>query len=99
MFVKLIDIVLSFIVCVDLSEIEDKDAGTNDEVKDLDDYDNYTELKCNKKLNRCTNVYASLQACGETKCPTGCCYSDVGFTTLRCLTIPEAAKCGLCVSL
>jgi len=147
-------------VCVDLSEIEDKDVGTNDEVEDLDDYDNYTEpdnntnpdnetvdendpydgcdtesitkncsldnecgncnicvsgkcskgcetdndckmytgLKCNKKLNRCTNVYASLQACGETKCPTGCCYAGKGMTSVKCLTTPAAYICGLCAN-
>jgi hypothetical protein len=53
-------------------------------------------LKCNKKLARCTNVFASLQACGETKCPTGCCYGDKGLTGVKCLTTAEASKCGLC---
>lgn len=55
-----------------------------------------TGLKCNKKLARCTNVFASLQACGETKCPTGCCYGEKGLTEVKCLTTAEASKCGLC---
>jgi len=63
-----------------------------------DDCRMYTGLKCNKKLYRCTNVYASLQACGETKCPTGCCYSEAGLTTLKCITTPDASKCGLCAN-
>lgn len=58
----------------------------------------YSGLKCNKKLSRCTNVYASNKACGETKCPTGCCYSDRGLTELTCLAQPAAAKCGLCAN-
>jgi len=56
----------------------------------------HTGLKCNKKLARCTNVFASLQACGETKCPTGCCYGDKGLAGVKCLTTAEASKCGLC---
>lgn len=55
-----------------------------------------TGLKCNKKLARCTNLYASLQACGEQKCPAGCCYAEKGLTELKCLTTPDASKCGLC---
>ena len=55
-----------------------------------------TGLKCNKKLARCTNVYASSQACGETKCPAGCCYAEKGLTAVKCLAIPEASKCGNC---
>jgi len=58
----------------------------------------YTGLKCNKKLNRCTNVYASLQACGEIKCPTGCCYAGEGLTSVKCLTTPVAYICGLCAN-
>jgi len=61
-----------------------------------DDCTMSTGLKCNKKLARCTNVFASLQACGETKCPTGCCYGDKGLAGVKCLTTPEASKCGLC---
>jgi hypothetical protein len=56
----------------------------------------YTGLKCNRKLARCTNIFASLQACGETKCPTGCCYADKGLTGVKCLTTAEPTKCGLC---
>ena len=63
-----------------------------------DDCQMYVGLKCNKKLNRCTNVYASLQACGEIKCPTGCCYAEEGMTSVKCLTTPEAATCGLCAN-
>ncbi len=63
-----------------------------------DDCKMYTGLKCNKKLYRCTNVYASLQACGETKCPTGCCYAEAGLTAMKCLTTPDASKCGLCAN-
>jgi len=61
-----------------------------------DDCTMSTGLKCNKKLARCTNVFASLQACGETKCPTGCCYGDKGLAGVKCLTTAEASKCGLC---
>lgn len=53
-------------------------------------------LKCNKKLARCTNVFASNTACGETKCPTGCCYGEKGLTEVKCITTAEASKCGLC---
>jgi len=63
-----------------------------------DDCKMYTGLKCNKKLYRCTNVYASLQACGETKCPTGCCYAEAGLTAVKCLTTPNASQCGLCAN-
>jgi len=61
-----------------------------------DDCKMYTGLKCNKKLFRCTNVYASLMACGETKCPAGCCIADAGFTSVQCLATPSASQCGLC---
>ena len=64
-----------------------------------DDCQMYKGLKCNKKLYRCTNIYASSQACGETKCPSGCCYAEAGFTALKCIANPtssDAAKCGLC---
>ena len=63
-----------------------------------DDCRMYTGLKCNKKLARCTNVYASLQACGETLCPVGCCYAEKGFTAVKCLITPDASKCGLCAN-
>lgn len=63
-----------------------------------DDCKMYSGLKCNKKLSRCTNVYATNQACGETKCPAGCCYANTGLTELKCLTEPAAAKCGLCAN-
>ncbi|MGI6393323.1 MAG: hypothetical protein ACOX2F_01100 [bacterium] len=56
----------------------------------------HTGLKCNKKLGRCTNVFASSQACNEAKCPTGCCYGEKGLTGVKCLTTPEASKCGFC---
>ena len=61
-----------------------------------DDCTMYSGLRCNKKLARCTNVFASLQACGETKCPTGCCYGEKGLAGVKCLTTAEASKCGLC---
>lgn len=61
-----------------------------------DDCTMATGLRCNKKLARCTNVYASLQACGETKCPEGCCYGEKGLTAVKCQAVPEASKCGKC---
>lgn len=61
-----------------------------------DDCTMHVGLKCNKKLARCTNVFASLQACGENKCPTGCCYAEKGLTDVKCITTAEASKCGLC---
>jgi hypothetical protein len=142
-------------VCVDLSEMEDKDPVTNDEVEDTSDpdihtepdneivdednepYDGcdtegigtncslddecgkcnicisgkcskgcesdddckmYTDLKCNKKLNRCLNIYASLQACSERGCPFGCCISEKGFTAVKCIYNQEVSKCGMCAN-
>ncbi len=56
----------------------------------------YTGTKCNTKLGRCLNVAASAQACGESKCMTGCCTADAGFLTLKCETTATSQKCGLC---
>jgi len=63
-----------------------------------DDCKMYVGVRCNKKLYRCTNIYASLQACGEVKCPTGCCYALKGLTGVNCLTTPDATKCGVCLN-
>ena len=57
-----------------------------------------TGTKCNTKLARCLSIYASSQACSESKCPTGCCYAEKGLTGLKCATgaSATAATCGLC---
>ena len=54
--------------------------------------------KCNIKLARCLNIYASNSACSETNCPSGCCYAEKGLTGLKCATGASAtvAVCGLC---
>ncbi len=53
-------------------------------------------LKCNKQLGRCLNVFASQQACGESKCPSGCCYAEKGLQGVKCSPNPSTAVCGLC---
>lgn len=55
-----------------------------------------TGLKCNKKLARCTNIFASLSACNETKCPKGCCHADKGLGGVKCSLDANASVCGLC---
>ena len=55
-----------------------------------------TYLKCNRKLARCVNIYASDKVCSETICPTGCCYAEKGLTGLKCATNPVPMTCGLC---
>lgn len=52
-------------------------------------------LKCNKKLNRCLNVFATNKACSEDKC-NGCCYTEKGLSELKCSTTQSPAVCGLC---
>lgn len=56
----------------------------------------YGSLRCNTKLGRCLNLAASSQACSESKCPTGCCYSNDGFTELKCATDFSVGICGMC---
>lgn len=55
-----------------------------------------TGLKCNRALARCTNVFASTQACGEKNCPTGCCYGEKGLVEVKCLAVAEVGICGSC---
>jgi hypothetical protein len=55
-----------------------------------------TYLKCNRKLARCVNIYASDKVCSETICTTGCCYAEKGLTGLKCATNPVPMTCGLC---
>jgi len=57
---------------------------------------NYPGTKCNTKLARCVNTTASSAACGETACPSGCCYADKGFLNLKCLTTSTLQQCGIC---
>jgi len=63
---------------------------------DDDDCKMHQGLKCNKKLARCLNIFASTQACNEAKCPSGCCYADKGLQGLKCLSTPTPGTCGFC---
>ncbi len=63
---------------------------------DDDDCQMSQGLRCNKQLARCLNVFGSMQACNETKCPTGCCYAERGLQGLKCLQEPSPGVCGLC---
>ena len=42
------------------------------------------------------NLAASSQACSESKCPQGCCYSNAGFTELKCEDEASLGTCGAC---
>ncbi len=53
-------------------------------------------LKCNTKLARCLNIYASGKACSDTNCPTGCCYAEKGLAGLKCAKEANPGTCGLC---
>ena len=55
-------------------------------------------LKCNVKLARCVNIYASNKACADTNCPTGCCYAEKGLSGLKCAKEASPATCGLCAN-
>ncbi|HOW51280.1 MAG TPA: hypothetical protein PLV42_04460 [bacterium] len=60
------------------------------------DCSTYTGTKCNKKLGRCVNLTAASGACDETKCASGCCYAEKGFTALKCAATASLAQCGIC---
>jgi len=61
-----------------------------------DDCAAYPGTLCNRKLARCLNVVASDGACNETNCPSGCCYADEGFRSLKCLKDVSLQTCGIC---
>ena len=61
-----------------------------------DDCASHIGTKCNTKLARCTNIFASNKACDSTNCPTGCCYADKGLAGLKCEKEASPATCGLC---
>ncbi len=53
-------------------------------------------VRCNTLLGRCLNLAATNQACSERKCPKGCCYTDEGFTEMKCAASPTTGTCGMC---
>ena len=53
-------------------------------------------LKCNSKLARCLNIYASSKACSEVSCVKGCCYAEKGLTGLKCSQVADPLLCGIC---
>lgn len=53
-------------------------------------------LKCNRKLARCVNAFASGDACSEANCQSGCCYAEKGLSGVKCLASADVTKCGLC---
>ncbi len=57
---------------------------------------NYAGTKCNRAFSRCLNTTATDGACGETKCPSGCCYATKGFLSLKCLSTATLQTCGIC---
>lgn len=61
-----------------------------------DDCQMLAGLKCNAKLARCVNIYASSKACDAANCPTGCCYAEKGLSGLKCATQASPTTCGLC---
>ena len=61
-----------------------------------DDCQMLAGLKCNKKLARCLNTYASNKACSEKNCPGGCCYAEEGLSALKCQKKASPHICGLC---
>lgn len=63
-----------------------------------DDCQMLPSLKCNTKLARCVNIYASGKACSEASCPTGCCYAEKGLSGLKCAKEASPATCGLCAN-
>jgi hypothetical protein len=64
--------------------------------KNDDDCLGFIGTKCNTKLARCLNIYGSNKICGETNCPTGCCYAEKGLSGLKCEKNATPTICGLC---
>ncbi len=56
----------------------------------------YPGTTCNTETHRCLNETANDKACGDTRCPTGCCYAEKGFRALKCLIPPSLKYCGMC---
>ncbi|HOW52316.1 MAG TPA: hypothetical protein PLV42_09775 [bacterium] len=56
----------------------------------------YPGTTCNTETNRCLNETANDGACSEKNCPTGCCWAERGFVTLKCLIPPAVKYCGTC---
>ncbi len=54
--------------------------------------------KCNTKLARCLNVFASTKACSDANCPTGCCYAEKGLSGVKCAKQADPTLCGLCAN-